>query len=96
MKSADLATIGHELGYRAQRLPGHASSLPDTTMHDTRINMMFMKLDRLRADLVDLAYELERQRRLDAADVAISTSIRVGELREELAVPAVKAEPVGE
>jgi len=50
----------------------------------------------LRADLVDLAYELERQRRLDAADVAISTSIRVGELREELAVPAVKAEPVGE
>lgn len=42
------------------------------------------KLDQLRAELVDLAYSLEGDGRLDAADVAIATSARVGELREEL------------
>ena len=44
------------------------------------------KLDQLCTELVDLAFNLERRGRLDAADVAIATSARVKELREELAV----------
>lgn len=43
------------------------------------------KLDRLRTDLVELAYSLDTRGRLDAADVAITTSARIGELCEELA-----------
>ena len=41
------------------------------------------KLDGLRAELVDLAYALERTGRVEAADVAIQVSARVGELCAE-------------
>lgn len=42
------------------------------------------KLDELRTQLVDLAFALERRGQLEAADVAITTSSRIGELCEEL------------
>ena len=38
------------------------------------------KLSALRTEFVDLAFTLERRGRIDAADVAISASARVGEL----------------
>lgn len=43
------------------------------------------KLAQLRVELVELAYTLDTRGRLDAADVAISTSARIGELCEEFA-----------
>jgi hypothetical protein len=43
------------------------------------------KLDRLRIELVELAFTLECRGRLDAADVAMTTSARVGELCDEFA-----------
>ncbi len=42
------------------------------------------KLAALRAELVEQAYVLERQRRLDAADVAITASVRLAEICAEL------------
>ncbi|MBL9203689.1 MAG: hypothetical protein JNN01_01290 [Opitutaceae bacterium] len=42
------------------------------------------KLERLRTDLIDLAFVLETRGRLEAADVALATSARVGELCDEL------------
>jgi hypothetical protein len=42
------------------------------------------KLAALRTELVDLAYELDRCGRVDAADVAMTTSARVAELCDEL------------
>jgi hypothetical protein len=49
------------------------------------------QLAALRAELVDQAYLLERQGRLDAADVAIAISHRLGELCPE----AAGEEPTG-
>jgi hypothetical protein len=43
------------------------------------------KLDQLRTELVELAYTLDTRGQPDAADVAITTSARIGELCEELA-----------
>ena len=43
------------------------------------------KLDRLRTELVDLAYTLDTRGQLDATDVAMMTSARIGELCEEFA-----------
>ncbi|RXK56596.1 hypothetical protein ESB00_12225 [Oleiharenicola lentus] len=40
-------------------------------------------LDRLRTELADLAYDLERQGRLDAADVVMQIDTRVRELAAE-------------
>ncbi|HEY0944712.1 MAG TPA: hypothetical protein VGD81_05570 [Opitutaceae bacterium] len=42
-------------------------------------------LERLRSELVELAYALDTRGRLDAADVAMTTSARIGELCDELA-----------
>ncbi|MFZ5495837.1 MAG: hypothetical protein ACOZE5_10955 [Verrucomicrobiota bacterium] len=42
-------------------------------------------LDRLRGELADLAYDLERQGRLDAADVVMQLDARVRELAAEAA-----------
>lgn len=39
--------------------------------------------DRLRTELADLAYDLERQGRLDAADVVMQLDVRVRELAAE-------------
>lgn len=43
------------------------------------------KLDQLRTELVDLAYVLDTRGQRVAADVAMTTSARIGELGEELA-----------
>ena len=56
--------------------------IPSTT------NDFLEKLEALRTELVDLAFDLERRGRLDAADVAITTSVRVSELCEELGTKA--------
>ena len=48
-------------------------------------------LDRLRTELADLAYDLERQGRLDAADVVMQLDARVRELAVE--APTEPAEP---
>lgn len=42
------------------------------------------RLAALRAELVEQAYALERQGRLDAADVSLAASHRIAELAEEL------------
>ncbi len=42
------------------------------------------KLVALQAELVEQAYALERQRRLDAADVVIAVSVRLAEIRAEI------------
>lgn len=39
-------------------------------------------LAELRAELVDRAYDLERRGRIDAADVALAASARIGEIVE--------------
>ena len=43
------------------------------------------KLAGMRAEFVDLAFALERRGRIDAADVAMAASARVGELCDEFA-----------
>ena len=42
------------------------------------------KLAALRTELIEQAYALERQGRLDAADVAIAASVRLAEICAEL------------
>jgi hypothetical protein len=42
------------------------------------------KLSDFRAELVELAFTMDRRGRLEAADVAMTASARVGELCEEL------------
>jgi hypothetical protein len=54
------------------------SRMSGTTQH------LAERLDALRTELADLAFTLESRGRLDAADVAITISARVGELCEEL------------
>lgn len=54
-------------------------------MSDATTHHLLTKLDGLRTELVDLAFVLECRGRLEAADVAMQTSARVAELREEVA-----------
>ena len=62
-------------------MPVHANSMaPATAIRE--------KLDDLRTQLVELAFALERRGQMEAADVAIATSCRVGELCDELAEEA--------
>ncbi len=51
----------------------------------THTDDILTKLDALRTELAELAFTLDRRGRPDAADVAISTSNRVGKLRDEIA-----------
>jgi len=53
-------------------------------METVRTRLVLGKLAALRTELVDLAYELECRGRLEAADVAMTTSARVDELCAEL------------
>jgi hypothetical protein len=53
------------------------------------LNLAVTLLDRLRRELIDEAFDLEQQGRIDAADVAIATASRLavsGELLQQLAV----------
>jgi hypothetical protein len=49
-------------------------------MAKTKIKSLMGKLDRLRTELVELAFTLDSRGRFDAADVAMTASARVGEL----------------
>jgi hypothetical protein len=51
---------------------------------------LLAKLAALQAELVEQAYALERQRRLDAADVALAASVRLAEIRAELEAGALQ------
>ena len=42
------------------------------------------KLDALRNELMDLAVDLDRRKRPDAADVAMTTAAKISELCDEL------------
>jgi hypothetical protein len=53
--------------------------------------VVFEKLDRLRTELAELAFTLDRRGRPEAADVAMQISGRVGEIRDEIA--AGRGEP---
>ncbi len=53
-------------------------------MNLTTSHAVLEKLDDLRLELVDLAFALDRQGSPEAADVAMTTSARVGELYAEL------------
>ncbi|MBL9215624.1 MAG: hypothetical protein JNG83_09125 [Opitutaceae bacterium] len=50
---------------------------------DSPQEQLLAKLAALRVELVDLAYQLDVQGRLEAADVAMATSARVAEICEE-------------
>jgi hypothetical protein len=49
-------------------------------MPDAKPHPVMRELDKLRTELVDLAFMLERRGRVDAADLAMSISARLGEL----------------
>lgn len=53
-------------------------------MPESPVAPVLAKLAALRTELVEQAYVLERQRRLDAADVAIAASVRLAEICAEL------------
>ena len=59
----------------------------------TEYTLMLHKLAGLQTELADLAFVLERQGRADAADVAVTTSARIGELYAELVSTA--GDPAG-
>ncbi|MFA6288183.1 MAG: hypothetical protein WC661_12440 [Opitutaceae bacterium] len=52
-------------------------------MTSPETHLLLGKLHALRTDLVELAFALDRRGSLEAADVALTTSARVGELCEE-------------
>jgi hypothetical protein len=52
------------------------------------------RLAALRTELVEQAYALERQGRLDAADVAIAASVRLAEISAELEAGELQPSPV--
>ncbi len=52
------------------------------------------RLAALRTELVEQAYALERQGRLDAADVAIAASVRLAEISAELEAGEFQPSPV--
>jgi hypothetical protein len=54
------------------------------TMTETSAADIREKLDRLRMELVELAFTLDTRRQCEAAGVALTTSARVGELCDEL------------
>lgn len=53
-------------------------------MIDPPCSRVIEKLDELRTELADLAFDLERHGRLDAADATNSAYARVGALRKRL------------
>jgi hypothetical protein len=54
------------------------------TMTETSAADIREKLDRLRMELAELAFTLDTRRQCEAAEVALTTSARIGELCDEL------------
>lgn len=73
--------------------PGDEKLTGPPAMVETKVTFIVGKLERLRIELIDLAVTLEGRGRLDAADVAMTTSARVGELCDELAAEQFAAKP---
>jgi len=69
--------------------PGRVGKRPGergrTRNNGTNAPVILEKLQRMRVELIDQAFVLECQGRLDAADVAISTASRLAGMCEELA-----------
>jgi hypothetical protein len=59
-------------------------------MRTAEINMILTRIDRLRTELIDQAFALDRRGCADAADVATSAAARLEELQDELS--AARAE----
>ncbi|HEY8993424.1 MAG TPA: hypothetical protein VIM71_01965 [Lacunisphaera sp.] len=57
------------------------SNHPPASFSPTTVQL---RLDALRTELADLAYALERQGRVDAADVVMQIDTRVRELADEI------------
>jgi len=53
--------------------------------HAVSPRFVLQQLDQLKVELIDLAFDLERRGQVDAADVAVAVSGRVGELHATLA-----------
>lgn len=53
-------------------------------MSVTEVPSPLSRLEELRAELADLAFTLEQRGEIAAADIAISTSVRLAELRDEI------------
>jgi hypothetical protein len=62
-------------------------------MIESQTQVILEKLDGLRTELADLAFQLECRGRVDAADVAIMTSARLGELCEEFTAAGLSRRP---
>lgn len=71
--------------------------MPTSNLHRASApSALRAKFDALRTELADLAIALERHKRLEAADVALSLHALVGEMRDELAAsetPALTSPP---
>lgn len=63
-------------------------------MNNTRHIALGGKLAGLRLELIELAVELERTGRLDAADVAMTTAARVEELLDDELGPSTRTTAV--
>jgi len=63
------------------------------SMKEAGVSAVQQILDQLRTELVDMAYELEMQRRIDAADVAIAAAARVKELGRAFGESVEREEP---
>jgi hypothetical protein len=69
------------------------TALPPLSMPTTGLEPMndshvfFSKLTELRTELFDLAFQLECQGRLDAADTAVTISARIQQICSEIASP---------
>ena len=87
---AELASI--HVSAVADRAPDDGSTACSQLENDAGTSLL-QSLIQLRTDLVDLAYELERRGRVDAADVATATAGRIKELcaRESQAGVAIDA-----
>lgn len=53
-------------------------------MVEANASELLAKLDRVRTELVELAYTLDTRGQREAADVAMLAFARIGELRDEL------------
>ncbi len=53
-------------------------------MNNSVANLVSIKLDALRNELIDLAVDFDRRQRPEASDVAMATAARLRELCDEL------------
>jgi hypothetical protein len=69
------------------RIRSALKKLHNTMTTFAEISPFLEKLEALRVELTDLAFQLERRGRCDAADLAIAISGRLAELRADACHP---------